>query len=179
MTNQMRWRVGNKLGRTLYRNDQIVGMVDSKELATEIVDALNGAAPNDREALAKGLSREANRIFNKQERDYPSNVLDVVAYWIRSGATENFTVHPGDGFPKGKHVTEQDAGLFLRAATSFTFRHPTSRVGDYVLVEYNDEDDTWWTTQYTTGRRSAEPRTFETQAEALAEARRLTDLPIK
>ena len=36
------WRVGGKLGRTLYKNGACVGMVDSPELATEIVRALNG-----------------------------------------------------------------------------------------------------------------------------------------
>lgn len=36
-----RWRVGRKLGRTLYRDDVCVGMVDTPELAAEIVVALN------------------------------------------------------------------------------------------------------------------------------------------
>jgi hypothetical protein len=36
-----RWRVGRKLGRTLYRDDRIVGMVDTKEIAAEIVEAMN------------------------------------------------------------------------------------------------------------------------------------------
>lgn len=31
------WRVGRKLGRTLYRDEQLVGMVDSPEIAAEIV----------------------------------------------------------------------------------------------------------------------------------------------
>lgn len=40
-----RWRVGRKLGRTLYRDEHCVGMVDTPELAAEIVSALNGSAP--------------------------------------------------------------------------------------------------------------------------------------
>lgn len=36
------WRVGRKLGRTIYRGDQIVGMADTPELAAEIVRAMNG-----------------------------------------------------------------------------------------------------------------------------------------
>jgi hypothetical protein len=36
-----RWRVGAKLGRTLYRDDRCVGMVDTPELAAEIVTAMN------------------------------------------------------------------------------------------------------------------------------------------
>jgi hypothetical protein len=36
------WRVGSKLGRTIYRNDVLVGMVDSPAIASEIVSRLNG-----------------------------------------------------------------------------------------------------------------------------------------
>lgn len=36
-----RWRVGTKLGRTLYRDNVCVGMVDTPELAAEIVAAMN------------------------------------------------------------------------------------------------------------------------------------------
>jgi hypothetical protein len=38
------WRVGRKLGRTLYRDDVCIGMVDTPELAAEIVAAMNGAS---------------------------------------------------------------------------------------------------------------------------------------
>ena len=37
------WRVGTKLGRTLYRDDRCVGMVDTPALAAEIVSALTRA----------------------------------------------------------------------------------------------------------------------------------------
>ena len=36
-----RWRVGRKLGRTLYRDDECIGMVDTRALAAQIVDAMN------------------------------------------------------------------------------------------------------------------------------------------
>lgn len=35
------WRVGRKLGRTLYVDDVCVGMVDTPELAARIVAAMN------------------------------------------------------------------------------------------------------------------------------------------
>ena len=35
------WRVGRKLGRTIYKDDVCVGMVDTSELATEIVNRMN------------------------------------------------------------------------------------------------------------------------------------------
>lgn len=35
------WRVGTKVGRTLYRDEKLVGMVDSVEMAAEIAYAMN------------------------------------------------------------------------------------------------------------------------------------------
>jgi hypothetical protein len=37
-----RWRVGRKLGRTLYLDGKIVGMMDTRELAAWIVKVMNG-----------------------------------------------------------------------------------------------------------------------------------------
>lgn len=48
------WRVGRKLGRTLYRDDICVGMVDNPELAAEIVEAMNRRA--SRTAPATGAA---------------------------------------------------------------------------------------------------------------------------
>jgi len=49
---------------------------------------MNGVAPNDRYGICAALSREANRIFNTQAKDYPSNVLDVVGWNLRSGEND-------------------------------------------------------------------------------------------
>lgn len=35
------WRVGRHVGRTIYRNDQLVGLMDTPELADQVVKALN------------------------------------------------------------------------------------------------------------------------------------------
>jgi hypothetical protein len=35
------WRVGRKLGRTLYLDEDCVGMVDTHDIAKRIVDAMN------------------------------------------------------------------------------------------------------------------------------------------
>lgn len=35
------WRTGRKLGRTIYIGDTLVGMVDTVEIAAEIVEAMN------------------------------------------------------------------------------------------------------------------------------------------
>lgn len=59
MSPTLRWRVGGKLKRTLYRDDQLVGLVDTGEIAAEIVEALNGreryveGGPEVDEQLAK------------------------------------------------------------------------------------------------------------------------------
>ena len=37
------WRVGRKVGRTLYRHGQLVGMVDTREMAATICEAMNRA----------------------------------------------------------------------------------------------------------------------------------------
>lgn len=37
-----RWRVGRKLGRTLYRDQVFVGVVDTAAMALDIVDRMNG-----------------------------------------------------------------------------------------------------------------------------------------
>lgn len=38
------WRAGRKVGRTLYRDDVLVGVMDTPELAAQVVEALNGTA---------------------------------------------------------------------------------------------------------------------------------------
>jgi len=37
------WRVGSKVGRTIYLDNKLVGLVDTIELATQIVNTMNGA----------------------------------------------------------------------------------------------------------------------------------------
>lgn len=39
-----KWRTGKKLGRTIYRDDEVVGMVDTPAIAAQLVDAANGRA---------------------------------------------------------------------------------------------------------------------------------------
>ncbi len=57
------WRVGRKLGRTLYIGDDLVGMMDSPQLADFVVTAVNEAArmtfvnETHAEALRQVLSR--------------------------------------------------------------------------------------------------------------------------
>jgi len=61
----------------------------------------------------------------------------------------------------------------LDAATSFTFRMPTSRLGDYVMVDYNDENDSWELSVHTCETKGLPvPTVFSTRDEAITEARK-------
>lgn len=44
------WRVGNKVGRTLYFCDTLVGMMDTPELARKVVAALNKSSEQTEES---------------------------------------------------------------------------------------------------------------------------------
>ena len=61
----MRWRVGRKLGRTLYRDDVCVGMVDSTELAATIVKAMNAKATARARMEALGM-KEPNEELQRE-----------------------------------------------------------------------------------------------------------------
>ena len=37
----MTWRVGRKVGRTLYDGDTLIGVMDTPELAERVVEAVN------------------------------------------------------------------------------------------------------------------------------------------
>ena len=52
-----RWRVGRSLGRTLYRQvgdeaskaDEFIGFMETRELANQVVEAVNGIRADSRE----------------------------------------------------------------------------------------------------------------------------------
>jgi hypothetical protein len=52
------WRVGRKVGRTIYRNDVLAGMMDSPELAAMVVEALNRDGGGLCHIAQKALDRE-------------------------------------------------------------------------------------------------------------------------
>jgi hypothetical protein len=71
------WRTGRKLGRTLYicngetpgDDDQLVGMMDTPELADRVVDAVNRTMPKDASAggadeVSKTIWRAASVLWN-------------------------------------------------------------------------------------------------------------------
>jgi hypothetical protein len=46
----------------------------------------------ERARIVAALRHEANRIYRQQEKDYPSNVLDVVALNLAKGGREQLSV---------------------------------------------------------------------------------------
>lgn len=59
--NNPRWRVGLKLGRTIYRDDELVGMMDDADMAKTMVKVLNAEY---------GKSLET---YQQSERDEPTS----------------------------------------------------------------------------------------------------------
>lgn len=47
---------------------------------------------HERGVIRQALSREANRIFRSQDKDYPSNVLDTLSFNLMLGDYENLSV---------------------------------------------------------------------------------------
>jgi hypothetical protein len=80
------WRVGRSLGRTLYVGDQIVGLVDTPELASAIVDAMNRAraeVPADVADLTDDLRRWALAIRRSGQYMDPDS-LDRAGWLLES-----------------------------------------------------------------------------------------------
>jgi hypothetical protein len=81
------WRVGQKLGRTLYRDDKLVGMVDDAETSAAIVARMNGApvawTPKQREAV-----RRAVHDINWTDEYSRKFVESLEAEWIDAGKDE-------------------------------------------------------------------------------------------
>lgn len=92
MDNKPPWTQDDKDRRLIMHHGHLAAMASSEELAKDIVTTMNGQAPNTRAHIVRLLSREANRIYNNQEKEYPSNVLDTLANNLADGKTENLTV---------------------------------------------------------------------------------------
>lgn len=79
------WRVGRKLGRTLYRNDVCVGMVDDPVLAQAVVAAMN-AAPSPVTATdagdgppVAGMRERAMAFLGDDHGQHENNVTELTA----------------------------------------------------------------------------------------------------
>lgn len=92
----MTWRVGHKLGRTLYDGDALVGLVDTAEQASAIVTAMNVVPKMPRtigrdELIIDAVTRIAQKACRNGEsgaREWPSLYeLPYVPAWRCVGET--------------------------------------------------------------------------------------------
>jgi hypothetical protein len=72
------WRTGRKVGRTIYRDEVLVGVMDTPELAAEVVAALG--------VLGRLLDGDPRPPGSATE---PTNAV-VRARWSCCGSTESF-----------------------------------------------------------------------------------------
>lgn len=62
------WRTGRKVGRTIYRDEVLVGVMDTPELAAEVVAALNERARADE--MPSPLARTYAALIVAQAREW-------------------------------------------------------------------------------------------------------------
>ncbi len=79
---QGRWRVGRSLGRTLYRDDELVGLLDSKDVAKHIADVLNHFD------VMAGVVAQASRELDEVRHDLAHARFELdIADTAREGLT--------------------------------------------------------------------------------------------
>lgn len=79
------WRVGSKVHRTLYRGDELVGMVDTPALAMEVITAANARGRSLVEVAATSIEAFADRLGLEHFADRPGADRDeqLVAQGMR------------------------------------------------------------------------------------------------
>lgn len=88
------WRVGKTLGRTLYKNEELVGLLDTPELAAEVVQAMNKEAVTQEAAvveLVQAIDDEVEKRVQEIERWAQANRItgniDGAAHWDKIAKT--------------------------------------------------------------------------------------------
>jgi hypothetical protein len=90
------WRVGKKLGRTLYRNDVCVGFVDTPAIAAEIVSGMNAGSPTRVDgsyAHSAALSMPPTDILDAPKTIPAPAFRPVKVPRTESGAQRSILVH--------------------------------------------------------------------------------------
>jgi len=84
---EVRWRVGRKVGRTVYRDGVLVGVLDTPELAAQAVAALNAQDDAVRAAVAMANNRAADAFHAYHFHDPAFDEMDAYDFeaWLRSG----------------------------------------------------------------------------------------------
>jgi hypothetical protein len=88
VTETPRWRHGNRQPRNLYVGDQVVGLVDSLEIAEQIIAAMNGDQERDerlRLNLAEDVEAEVMAHFDRTGDPGVREAAAVVRAYIARG----------------------------------------------------------------------------------------------
>jgi len=138
----------------------------------EIAETPPGSGPMTKPRWRVGT--EVARAIYRNERcigivDSPEFAAEIVA------AMNDASPNDREGIAEAlMQEAEANRWVAMRAATEFRFHGASGALGDYVLVTYNDEEDEWEVAEYKPGRQLLRRTKFRAQADALAEARRLT-----
>jgi hypothetical protein len=84
------WRVGRKVQRTLYRDDQLVGLVDTPELAAEIVAAMNFT-----ESMRHDAGQGASSDTSVQAERNVTILTEALEHVVDVCSTRDRTTHRG------------------------------------------------------------------------------------
>ena len=86
------WRVGRKLGRTLYEDEKLVGMMDTPELAERVCEAMNDWGAHEK-------SKEAAEVFAKsvaeQEIQHLAELQEAREQMVRATAAASAKIVEG------------------------------------------------------------------------------------
>lgn len=77
--NAMTTRVGRKVGRTIYREDVLIGVMDTRELAAQVVSAVNA------HGAAVALAEAVLAVDASGKRDIPERVCDLARKVLAGG----------------------------------------------------------------------------------------------
>lgn len=90
MSGPVYWRPGSKVGRTLYRGDELVGLVDTPALAMEIVTAVNARGRSLVEVAADSIEAFAGRLGgDRDELHVAQGMRQAVAIMRRIAERES------------------------------------------------------------------------------------------
>jgi hypothetical protein len=119
-----KWRAGRKVGRTLYLNDALMGVLDTPELAAQVVAALNGMATDT------GGEAQADAI--------KAAVAPHVCKCSNGPCPKCGGHGPSGEWSEGSDVTCDDCGAALIVATV----EPCGGSSTFEAIEYEpDEED--------------------------------------
>lgn len=122
------WRTGAKVGRTLYLDDKLVGMLDTAELAQEVARMMNGE-PKDPRARRLEENSPTEPLATE-----PGVVSEIRAWLNDPTAQHSFTLWPKAAYPLVEHFDRAPSAPATSGhstETQSTFGPPVGFVGRF------------------------------------------------